>query len=64
LAKATARGLERLVGFATYASAVLYNGLGRHDAARDAAWQVFESDQVGFGPFVVPEPAEAASKTR
>jgi DNA-binding CsgD family transcriptional regulator len=48
---------------ATYVSSVLYNGLGRHDAARDAAWRVFGCDQVGFGPFVVPELAEAASKT-
>jgi DNA-binding CsgD family transcriptional regulator len=46
-----------------YASAVLYNGLGRHDAARDAAWQVFERDPVPFGPFLVPELAEAASRT-
>jgi DNA-binding CsgD family transcriptional regulator len=46
-----------------YARAVLYNGLGRHDAARDAAWQLFERDRVGVGPFVVPELAEAASRT-
>ena len=52
-------------GWATnsYASAVLYNGLGRHDAARDAAWQLFERSQVGYGPFLVPELAEAASRT-
>jgi DNA-binding CsgD family transcriptional regulator len=47
----------------TYASSVLYNGIGRHDAARDAAWQVFERDQVGYGPLVAPELAEAASRT-
>ncbi|MDX6644094.1 MAG: hypothetical protein QOD76_2056 [Solirubrobacteraceae bacterium] len=47
----------------SYASSVLYNGLGRHDAARDAAWQVFERDPVGSGPFIVPELAEAASRT-
>jgi DNA-binding CsgD family transcriptional regulator len=51
------------VTLATCASAVLWNGLGRHDAARDAAWRVFELDQVGYGPFVVPELAEAASRT-
>jgi DNA-binding CsgD family transcriptional regulator len=51
------------LNFATYASSVLYNGLGRHGAARDAAWRAFERDQVGYGPFVVPELAEAASKT-
>jgi ATP/maltotriose-dependent transcriptional regulator MalT len=49
--------------FATYASSVLDNGLGRHDAARDAAWRAFERDQLGYGPLVVPELAEAASRT-
>jgi DNA-binding CsgD family transcriptional regulator len=49
--------------FATYVSSVLYNGLGRHDAARDAAWRAFERDQLGYGPLVVPELAEAASRT-
>jgi DNA-binding CsgD family transcriptional regulator len=52
-----------LINIATYASSVLYNGLGRHDAARDAAWLAFERDQVGYGPLVVPELAEAASRT-
>jgi hypothetical protein len=45
------------------ASAVLYNGLGRHDAARDVAWQALERNPVGAGPFLVPELAEAASRT-
>jgi len=61
--EATALGQGRLVSFADYARAVLYNGLGRHDAARDAARRVFERDPLGFGPFVVPELAEAASRT-
>jgi DNA-binding CsgD family transcriptional regulator len=42
---------------------VLGNGLGRHDAARDAAWQAFERGQLGHGPLVVGELAEAAAKT-
>jgi ATP/maltotriose-dependent transcriptional regulator MalT len=42
---------------------VLYNGLARHDAARDAAWLAFERDPVGYGHYVVPELAEAASRT-
>jgi DNA-binding CsgD family transcriptional regulator len=46
-----------------YARAVLYNGLGRHEAARDAAWEAFPNDLVGHGPFLVPELAEAASRT-
>ena len=61
--EATARGQGRLINFADYASAVLYNGLGRHDAARDAAWRAFERDPLGYGPFIVPELAEAASRT-
>jgi hypothetical protein len=47
LQRATASGLGGLVNLATYAKSVLYNGLGRHDDARDAAWQAFERDQVG-----------------
>jgi DNA-binding CsgD family transcriptional regulator len=60
--EATARGQGRLVSLADYASSVLYNGLGRHDAARDAALRAFDRDQLGYGPFVVPELAEAASR--
>jgi ATP/maltotriose-dependent transcriptional regulator MalT len=61
--EATARDVGRMVNAATSASSVLANGLGRHDAARDAAWLAFQRDQLGFGPFVVPELAEAASRT-
>jgi DNA-binding CsgD family transcriptional regulator len=61
--EAAARGLGRFVVLTSYASSVLDNGLGRHDAARDAAWRAFERDQLGFGHLVVPELAEAASRT-
>jgi DNA-binding CsgD family transcriptional regulator len=61
LQEATAGG--RGVISTSYARSVLYNGLGRHDAARDAARRVFERDQLGYGPLVVPELAEAASRT-
>ena len=61
--EATARGLGRLVSFAAYASAVLHNGLGRHDAACHAARQAFDCDQLGYGPLVIPELAEAAART-
>ena len=47
-------GMGRLVNFAAYASAVLYNGLGRYDAARDAARRAFERDQSGTGPSSCP----------
>jgi DNA-binding CsgD family transcriptional regulator len=46
-----------------YAGSVLYNGLGRHDAARDAAWQAFGRDPIGAGPMLVAELGEAASRT-
>jgi DNA-binding CsgD family transcriptional regulator len=60
---ATERGTGRLASVAACASAVLYNGLGRYDAARDAAREVFERDHLGFGPLVVAELAEAAART-
>jgi DNA-binding CsgD family transcriptional regulator len=60
---AGARGLGRFVLLTRYASALLDNGLGRHGAARDAAWRAFEHDQLGVGHLVVPELAEAASRT-
>jgi DNA-binding CsgD family transcriptional regulator len=60
---AAARGPGRMASFAAYVSSVLYNGLGRHEAARDAAWQAFEHGQLGHGPLVVPELAEAAART-
>jgi DNA-binding CsgD family transcriptional regulator len=63
LREATTRGLGRLVTFADHASSVLNNGLGRHEHARDTAWRAFERDLLGYGPHVVPELAEAASRT-
>jgi ATP/maltotriose-dependent transcriptional regulator MalT len=46
-----------------YATAVLYNGLSRHDAALHAVRQAFQSDPIGVGAFLLPELAEAASRT-
>lgn len=60
---ASSRGLGRMVDHATYAKAVLYNGIGRYDAAREAARVAFEHrDHVGYGPLIVAEVAEAASR--
>ena len=42
---------------------MLYNGLGRHEAARDAAWEAIRSDPIGYGSLLVSELAEAASRT-
>src|SRR5262249_12879763 len=50
---AVAPGMGRLAGVADYASAVLNNGLGRHDAARGAA-------PAG----VVPRPPGAGARWR
>lgn len=61
--EATARGQGRVVTFTDYAAAVLYNGLGRHDAARDAARRVVERDWLGYQMLATVELAEAASRT-
>jgi DNA-binding CsgD family transcriptional regulator len=59
----SAGGRGTIPAAAAYSSSVLYNGLGRHDAARDAAWQAFDSDPVAFRTLIVSEVAEAASRT-
>jgi len=51
------------VHLAMCARSVLNNGLGRHEAARDAAWRAFEVDPVASGTLLVPELVEAASRT-
>jgi ATP/maltotriose-dependent transcriptional regulator MalT len=61
--EASARGQGRVVTFADYASAVLHNGLGHHDTARDAARRVLERDVAGYHNLVIAELAEAASRT-
>jgi DNA-binding CsgD family transcriptional regulator len=61
--EATASGRSRVASYASYASSVLHNGLGRHAEARDAARSAFDRDHPGYGPFVVPELAEAAART-
>ena len=61
LQEAAAGGLGVIA--ATYARSVLYNGLGRHDDAREAAWQAFDRNPMSYGTFLVSELAEAASRT-
>jgi DNA-binding CsgD family transcriptional regulator len=63
LQDAAAGGLGRSVNHTDYAISVLYNGLGRHAAARDASLHAFKRDQVAYGHLVIPELAEAASRT-
>jgi DNA-binding CsgD family transcriptional regulator len=46
-----------------YARAVLCNGLGHYEEARDAARDAFRSDPIGYGTLLLPELAEAAART-
>jgi DNA-binding CsgD family transcriptional regulator len=62
LRQADARGLGRFAAAAACARAVLENGLGRHDAARIAAWRAFEPGDIGFSQIAAPELAEAAAR--
>jgi DNA-binding CsgD family transcriptional regulator len=55
-------GHGRVIFFAHYAAAVLYNGLGRHADALAHARPVIESDALGFQSFAAGELAEAASR--
>jgi DNA-binding CsgD family transcriptional regulator len=62
--EALALGEGRTVNFAGYATAVLNNGLGRHDIALQAAGEVFDRDALaGYQIMAVSELAEAASRT-
>jgi DNA-binding CsgD family transcriptional regulator len=55
-------GHGRVIFFAHYAAAVLYNGLGRHADALAHARQVIESDALGFQTLAAGELAEASSR--
>jgi DNA-binding CsgD family transcriptional regulator len=59
---AAAQGQGRIVTFADYAAAVLYNGLGHHARALDCARRVFQRDVLGYQSLAAPELAEAASR--
>lgn len=56
-------GQGRLAVIAGWTAAILHNGLGRHDLARDAALRVLESDSLVYSSMIVTELAEAASRT-
>jgi DNA-binding CsgD family transcriptional regulator len=61
--RASEHGIGRMAYFALCAAAVLNNGIGRYDAAHDAARRAFAPDDVGYVAFVIPEVAESASRT-
>jgi DNA-binding CsgD family transcriptional regulator len=60
---ATARGEGRAIGLAEYATALLYNGLGRYDAALAAAGRACEYDDLGFLGWALIELVEAGARS-
>lgn len=60
---ATVRGEGRVVALAEYATAVLYNGLGRYDAALAAAHRACEHDDLGLYAWAATELVEAAARS-
>ncbi|WP_343978859.1 AAA family ATPase [Kribbella koreensis] len=60
---AVARGEGRALGLARHAAAVLYNGLGRYEAALDAARKACEQEDLGFFAWSLAEAVEAAARS-
>jgi DNA-binding CsgD family transcriptional regulator len=58
-----ARGEGRLLGLTRYATAVLYNGLGRYEEAFAAAREGCEFEDLGFYGWCLFEMIEAAART-
>lgn len=59
---ATARGEGRMLGLAGYATAVLYNGLGRYDTALASARQACEYEDLGLFGWSLAEFVEAGTR--
>jgi len=60
---ATARGEGRCIGVAEYATALLYNGLGRYETALAAAQRACRYDDLGFFSWSLTELIEAAARS-
>ncbi|HEX5437795.1 MAG TPA: AAA family ATPase [Gemmatimonadaceae bacterium] len=60
---ATARGEGRAIGLAGYATAVLYNGLGRYNAALAGARRACDHDDPGFYGWSLMELVEAGVRS-
>jgi DNA-binding CsgD family transcriptional regulator len=58
-----ARGEGRLLGLTGYASAVLYNGLGRYDEALASAREACAYEDLGFYSWCLYELVEAAARS-
>jgi DNA-binding CsgD family transcriptional regulator len=57
------RGEGRVLSLAEYVTAVLYNGLGRYDAALAAATRVCQHEDLGFYGWELIELIEAAARS-
>nr|WP_202488840.1 helix-turn-helix transcriptional regulator [Streptomyces sp. SID5473] len=62
-AGAEERGEGRLVTAVEYAQAVLFNGLGRYDAAQEVLRPACRLDEMGFHAWILTEFLEAAART-
>ncbi len=60
---ATARGEGRAIGLAGYVTAVLYNGLGRYQAALAGAQRACEHEDLGFFGWSLVELVEAGARS-
>jgi len=60
---AIARGEGRCIGAAEYATALLYNGLGRYEPALAAAQRACQYDDLGFFSWALTELIEAAARS-
>jgi DNA-binding CsgD family transcriptional regulator len=58
-----ARGEGRCIGAAEYATALLYNGLGRYETALSAAQRACQYDDLGFFSWSLSELIEAAARS-
>jgi DNA-binding CsgD family transcriptional regulator len=63
LGDAISRGEGRVLGMAGYATAVLYNGLGRYDAAFESAQRGSEQEDLGWIGWSLAEFVEAATRS-
>ncbi|MEU4097568.1 AAA family ATPase [Streptomyces sp. NPDC026673] len=61
--EAGARGEGRALTLAEYATAVLYNGLGRYDDALEAATRACRNEDLGFFGWALFELIEAAARS-
>lgn len=59
---AMAKGEGRTIGFVGYATGVLYNGLGRYEAALAGAQRGCDDDDLGFFGWTLVELIEAAAR--